>query len=78
MKRRFITPLAAALAIAGACAVPAANAKTCSGRYVHAVIGGAQKCLGSGEYCAHRYERQYERYGFSCEWVRGTRRLERD
>ena len=41
-------------------------AKTCSAGYVHAVIGGEQKCLRDGEFCAHRYARQYQRYGFSC------------
>lgn len=40
--------------------------KTCSGSYVHAVIGGQQKCLRRGEFCAHAYQRQYRRYGFSC------------
>jgi hypothetical protein len=78
MIRRFIAPFAAALALGATLLVPMANAKTCHGRYVHAVIGGAQKCLGAGEYCARRYERQYERHGFSCEWVGGTRRLEHD
>lgn len=51
----------------GAGARPTAiAAKTCSGSYVHAVIGGSQKCLRRGEFCAHRYARQYRRYGFSC------------
>jgi hypothetical protein len=31
-----------------------------------ATIGGKHKCLGAGEYCATRYEREYERYGFEC------------
>jgi hypothetical protein len=35
-------------------------------RDVSATIGGKHKCLGPGEYCAVRYERQYERYGFEC------------
>jgi hypothetical protein len=55
----------------------AAAAKTCSASYVRAVIGGAQKCLRSGEYCAIGAKRQYPRYGFVCEDVRGTYRLER-
>jgi hypothetical protein len=41
-------------------------AKTCRGSYVHAVIGGEQKCLRRGEFCAHTYQRQYRRYGFYC------------
>jgi hypothetical protein len=44
----------------------AVAAKSCSGSYTHAVIGGAQKCLRRGEFCAHRYASQYRRYGFSC------------
>jgi hypothetical protein len=58
-------------------ALPAgAAAKSCSAAYTHAVIGGAQKCLHAGEYCAVRLKRQYPRYGFACEHVRGTYRLE--
>jgi hypothetical protein len=41
-------------------------AKTCGTGYTHAVIGGAEKCLRRGEFCAHRYDRQYRRYGFRC------------
>jgi hypothetical protein len=33
---------------------------------VYGRIGGRTKCLARGEFCARRYERQYERYGFSC------------
>jgi hypothetical protein len=43
----------------------ATAAKMCK-RDVPAVIGGEQKCLGPGEYCATRYERQYVHYGFEC------------
>jgi hypothetical protein len=68
----------ALLAVVVALAVPAgASAKTCSGGYTHAVIGGAQKCLRAGEYCARAERRQYTRYGFSCVIVDGTYRLER-
>jgi hypothetical protein len=55
----------------------AAQAKTCSGSYTHAVIGGAQKCLRAGEYCARAEKRQYPRYGFSCVDEHGTYRLKR-
>jgi len=44
---------------------------------VPAVIGGAHKCLGAGEYCATRYERQYERYGFVCSTRYNPPRLRR-
>ena len=40
--------------------------KTCSGRFVHGVINGAEKCLARGEFCARAADRQYRRYGFHC------------
>ena len=65
--------VAAALALGFAGAAPAVAhahpsfvAKTCSAGFVHGVIGGQQKCLRRGEFCAHRYNRQYHRYGYSC------------
>ena len=74
--RRILTALVcvAALAIAPATAPasPADSApiaiasKTCSAGFTHAVIGGAQKCLRRGEFCASRYHRQYPRYGYHC------------
>ena len=68
---------AAALAFAIAVGAPAtASAKTCSSSYTHAVIGGAQKCLRRGEYCARADKRQYPKYGYICEDVGGTYRLE--
>jgi hypothetical protein len=44
----------------------AVAAKSCRSGYTHAVIGGEQKCLHAGEFCARRYRRQYTRYGYSC------------
>jgi hypothetical protein len=71
------TIIAALVAFAFFAAGPAgASAKTCSPGYVRAVIGGEQKCLGRGEYCAVRDKRQYPKYGFACEDVNGTYRLE--
>jgi hypothetical protein len=55
----------------------AVAAKTCPAGFTHAIIGGQQKCLHAGEYCAHSEARQYRRYHFVCERVRGTYRLER-
>ncbi len=43
----------------------AAAAKVCHSG-TPARIGGAEKCLQAGEYCATRYERQYEHYGYEC------------
>jgi hypothetical protein len=70
--------IATSLAVLAACVAipPSASAKTCSSAYVHAVIGGEQKCLGRGEYCAVRDKRQYPKYGFVCEDVAGSYRLE--
>jgi hypothetical protein len=58
--------------VAGAPAATSASApvaiatKTCSGRFVHGVINGAEKCLARGEFCARAADRQYRRYGFHC------------
>jgi hypothetical protein len=53
------------------------GAKVCH-RGTPARIGGAQKCLQSGEYCATRYERQYERYGYECSKRYSPPRLRRE
>ncbi|MDX6370522.1 MAG: hypothetical protein QOG93_2024 [Gaiellaceae bacterium] len=45
---------------------PATALKSCSSGFTHAVIGGAEKCLRAGEFCAHRYDSQYRRYGYRC------------
>jgi hypothetical protein len=77
--RTAIALAAAALAIgiapAGSSAEPVARME-CT-RDTPATIGGAHKCLGSGEYCATRYERQYERYGFVCSTRYNQPRLRR-
>jgi hypothetical protein len=52
-------------------------AKAACSRDVPATIGGKHKCLGAGEYCATRYERQYERYGFECSTRYNPPRLRR-
>lgn len=76
--RKLISVLATTAALGGGvAAIPApALAKTCHGDYVHAVIGGHQKCLGAGEYCAPRYNRAYHRHGFNCvRYPSGDHRL---
>jgi hypothetical protein len=74
--RKFVIAAiaAASLAAAGPATAPAhvgapviaTASKTCSSGFRHAVIGGAQKCLRRGEFCARRYDRQYRRYGYRC------------
>jgi hypothetical protein len=77
MRLGFATALAfAALALpAAGSAAPVARV-ACS-RDTPATIGGLHKCLGAGEYCATRYERQYERYGFICSTRYDPPRLRR-
>jgi hypothetical protein len=45
---------------------PATVLKSCSSSFTHGVIGGVEKCLRAGEFCAHRYDSQYRRYGYRC------------
>ena len=66
------------VAVSGApTAVAGPAARTACSRDVPATIGGAHKCLGAGECCATRYERQYERYGFVCSTSYSPPRLRR-
>ena len=85
MRARVLIAIATA-AVAGVAgrAAPAAPAiqssplsalKTCPSGYTRAIIGGAVKCLHSGEFCAIRYQRQYRRYGYYCSPA--THRLRR-
>ena len=73
MRRRLALLACAALLTATAATshaaappAPAVVAKTCSSGYTHAVINHQQKCLRRGEFCAHKYRRQYQRYGYDC------------
>jgi len=54
------------LAAAPTAKTPAAASKTCSAGYVHAIIGGQEKCLKAGEFCSAQYQSGYGKYGFSC------------
>ena len=66
--RGLLLAMVTALAIAapnGAMAHSATAAKVCH-RGTPARINGESKCLQAGEYCARRYERQYEHYGYEC------------
>lgn len=31
-----------------------------------AKIGGKRKCIAAGQFCARRYERDYNKYGYTC------------
>lgn len=72
--RKFVVAAIAAvsLAAAGPASAPAQPfvsatvAKSCASGWKHAVIGGAEKCLRRGQFCARRSDRQYHRYGFHC------------
>jgi hypothetical protein len=61
-----VTLAVAPAAAPAATSVRAVAAKSCSGSYTHAVIGGTHKCLRVGQFCARRDNRQYHRYGFNC------------
>jgi hypothetical protein len=76
MKRIAAAALAATVVGLMAMVPSAAFAKSCSAGYVHGVIGGVQKCLRRGEYCAHGYANQYHRYGYNCVIVSGAYHLE--
>ena len=60
-----VAAFAVALTFGGAHAAPQ-RPSACSSGYVDAVVGGEHKCLHAGEFCAVRYETDYERYGFRC------------
>jgi hypothetical protein len=60
-------PAANSAAPVRATAQPLALVHKCSSRYRHAVIAGEHKCLGSGQFCAKRYEAIYRRHGFTCK-----------
>jgi hypothetical protein len=83
MHRRYLAiglvllGLVGAAPAAGGTSTPVAGAaKVCRGSGdVKGTIGGAQKCLHAGEFCAHRYASQYRRYGFTCALKNGRYRL---
>jgi hypothetical protein len=64
-------------ALGGTASTAQPVARAACTRDVPATIGGKHKCIGSGEYCATRYERQYERYGFECSTNYSPPRLRR-
>jgi hypothetical protein len=73
----IVASLALFFALGSAASTAQPVAKAACTRDVSATIGGKHKCLGAGEYCATRYERQYERYGFECSTSYSPPRLRR-
>jgi hypothetical protein len=71
LSKHFPTTVIAAALAATTLAVPSTStaqpaAHIACSHDVSATIHGEHKCLGPGEYCSTRYEREYERYGFEC------------
>lgn len=63
-----VAPAATTAAPTQAARAPLALEHACSSsRYKHAIINGQHKCLGSGQFCAKRYESIYRRHGFTCK-----------
>ena len=48
-------------------AAPLTYLKSCKAGYRKAIIGGAQKCLHAGQFCAKSRVTEYRRYGFVCK-----------
>jgi hypothetical protein len=62
----MLATVALIFAVGGTASSAQPVAKAACTQDTPAIIGGRHKCLGVGEYCATRYERQYVRYGFEC------------
>jgi hypothetical protein len=77
MRLGFATALALVALAWPAAGSAAPVARVACSRDTPAMIGGQHRCLGAGEYCATRYERQYERYGFICSTGYDPPRLRR-
>lgn len=56
----------AGVATSAAAGAPHAAAPVAQTACMRVKIGGRRKCIARGQYCARRYERDYERYGFTC------------
>jgi hypothetical protein len=64
--RRLIAATAVAVALTGAAAPAAVSTPIAHAACTKAKIGGTSKCIAVGQYCARQYERDYRRYGFTC------------
>jgi hypothetical protein len=68
MRRLLIAALTAtALATApAALAAPASDAPIAHIACKNAKIGGQNRCIARGQFCARAHQSDYKRYGFSC------------
>jgi hypothetical protein len=73
----IVATLALFFALGGAASTAQPVARAACSQDVSATIEGEHKCLGPGEYCKLRAERQYERYGFVCSTRYNPPRLRR-
>ncbi len=71
-RRIFILLCVTGLLLTGAASAGVSHASLvpqhalCSSGFVDGIIGGEHKCLHAGEFCAVRYESDYEKYGVTC------------
>jgi uncharacterized membrane protein len=69
MSTRRLAALACAalsIAVAAPATAPAADGPLAHAACQRATIGGQSKCIARGQFCAIRFQRDYQRYGFTC------------
>jgi hypothetical protein len=70
VRNKHIAVVIAAVALAlGVGFVPSSGASTSPQAQTackKATIGGKRKCIAAGQFCARRYENDYNRYGYTC------------
>lgn len=73
IRNKRLAALLAALVVGlgGAFASPASSevevaAPTIDIACKRAKIGGKRKCIAAGQFCSRKYERDYNRYGYTC------------
>jgi hypothetical protein len=70
MRKKVAVVVAVSLGLTGLAPLPVVSqarpSSLASIACMHARIGGQSKCIARGQYCARRYERDYERYGYHC------------
>ncbi len=69
MKKVLAAAIAATIALAAGVpttALAGSDAPQAQVACKRATIGGQSKCIAAGQFCARAYERDYNRYGYSC------------